>query len=152
MHCPDCQNTETKVLDSRASGDGIRRRRQCLSCGGRFTTHERIERKLPLVVKKDGTRAPFDREKLMGGFRLSCRKRPVSAAALEAACAEVESGALSRASAGEIDSADIGKLVLKQLHKLDKVAYIRFASVYMEVDSADDFLELLRPIANEDPK
>ena len=113
MHCPDCQHSDTKVLDSRASGDGIRRRRQCLNCGGRFTTHERIERKLPLVVKKDGTRAPFDREKLMAGFRLACRKRPVSAAALEAACADVESGAMTHASAGEIDSADLGKLVLE---------------------------------------
>jgi len=152
MLCPDCQHTETKVLDSRASGGGIRRRRQCLHCERRFTTHERIERKLPLVVKKDGTRAPFDHDKLMAGFRLACRKRPVSAAALEAACTEVEDTAMTQATAGEVRSADIGKLVLAQLHKLDTVAYVRFASVYMEVNSADDFLELLRPIAAEEPR
>jgi transcriptional repressor NrdR len=152
MLCPDCQHTETKVLDSRASGGGIRRRRQCLRCERRFTTHERIERKLPLVVKKDGTRAPFDQDKLMAGFRLACRKRPVSAAALEAACAEVEANAMTHANAGEVHSADLGKLVLAKLHKLDTVAYVRFASVYMEVDSADDFLEILRPIAEREPR
>jgi len=145
MHCPNCQHENTKVLDSRTSGDGIRRRRQCHACENRFTTHERIERKVPLVVKKDGSREPFDRDKVVAGLRLACRKRPVAAGDIEAAAARVEAVAHGHPG-GEIVVDRIGRAVLQELQALDAVAYVRFASVYLEVDSPSEFLDLLRPL------
>lgn len=145
MNCPNCQHPESKVLDTRASGDGIRRRRQCLGCGARFSTIERIERKPPLVVKKDGKREPFDRDKVLGGLRLACRKRSVSAQAIEASADRIEQWAYG-APRGEVTSQLIGKRVLEELKHLDLVAYARFASVYLRIDTPQEFLHLLQPL------
>jgi transcriptional repressor NrdR len=144
MVCPACDHPKSDVLETRASGDGIRRRRQCQACGERFTTHERIDRKTPLIIKKDGTREPFDRDKVLAGLRIACRKRPISARHLEEAASKVEAAIAARNTA-EVPAAEVGKLVLHQLKSMDLVGYLRFASVYQEVQSAEDFLELLQP-------
>lgn len=144
MQCPSCGHSSSKVVDSRTSGDGIRRRRVCQSCGERFTTFERIEVKLPLVVKKDGRRVPFDRDKVLAGLRLACRKRPVRGQDIEDAATRVER-AVSAHPGPEIDSSEIGHFVLAELRKLDKVGYLRFASVYQEIEDPEEFLEILKP-------
>lgn len=123
----------------------MRRRRECLSCGHRFTTFERIEYRLPLLVKKDGRRVSFDRDKLLAGMRLACRKRPISEEALDAVVSRVERD-LSRRADREVSTADIGKIALEELKTMDTVAYIRFASVYQSIGTAQDFLEVLRPL------
>ena len=135
MRCPYCKAKDSAVIDSRASEDGfsIRRRRQCESCGKRFTTFERAELNLPTVVKRDGGRCEFDREKLKGSMRLALRKRPVELA-------------LMTMGEKEVPSAKIGELVLKELKKLDSVAYIRFASVYFNVDKPEGFRNLMRDL------
>ena len=151
MNCPQCEHGKFEVLETRTSGDGIRRRRSCVSCGHRFTTFERIERRLPLVVKKNGEREPFSRDKIREGLQIACRKRPVSAAQLEESGRRIEDQAIAEAiGRNEIASGAVGKLVLAELKTLDLVGYLRFASVYQEIQSADDFLELLRPWV--DPK
>jgi transcriptional repressor NrdR len=142
--CARCQQADSKVLETRASPDGVRRRRQCLGCGHRFTTHEREERRLPLVIKKDGSRQPFDRDKLLFGLSVACRKRPISAEHLEAVVGRVEQQLMDR-NLAELPSSDIGQCVLWELQGLDLVAWLRFASVYREVSSAEDFLTLLQP-------
>lgn len=142
MICPICKFPDSKVLETRDSGDGIRRRRACLECGHRFTTHERIEVRLPLVVKKDGRREPFDRDKVVAGLQIACRKRPVSAEQLEEVAGAVEAALLSTAVA-EVPSTHVGRLVLDELLKLDPVAYLRFASVYLEFESPSQFRQLL---------
>jgi len=145
VRCPHCHHPKTEVVDSRSSGDTeIRRRRKCLQCGYRFTTHERVSHKLPLVVKKDGRRQPFDREKIVEGLRLACRKRPVSADLLEEAADRIVSRVLETGTA-EVAATDVGGMVLKELQNLDLVGYLRFASVYLNVQSPDEFIELLRP-------
>jgi transcriptional repressor NrdR len=144
MLCPACEHPKSDVLETRSSGDGIRRRRQCQACGERFTTHERIDRKTPLIIKKDGTREPFDRDKVLEGLRIACRKRPISARHLEEAASKVESAIAARGTA-EVPAAEVGNVVLNQLKSMDLVGYLRFASVYQEVQSAEDFLELLQP-------
>jgi len=144
VQCSQCQNSEFKVLETRASGGGIRRRRQCLACDHRFTTHERIERKLPLVVKKDKSRTPFDRDKVIAGLHLACRKRPVSAARLDEAVNQIE-GDLLHSGAGEVTTDQIGKTVLRALQDIDPVAYLRFSSVYLDVSSPSEFQALLQP-------
>ena len=144
MICPQCVHNKFEVLETRTSGDGIRRRRSCVSCGHRFTTFERIERRLPLVVKKSGGREPFSRDKILGGLHIACRKRPVSAVELEEACRRIEDQAIALGR-NEINSGEVGTLVLSALKGLDLVGYLRFASVYQEFQSAEDFLELLRP-------
>jgi len=144
MLCPTCEHPKSDVLETRASGDGIRRRRQCQACGERFTTHERIDRKTPLIIKKDGTREPFDRDKVLAGLRIACRKRPISARHLEEAASRVETLIAAKGTA-EVPAAEVGNVVLNQLKSMDLVGYLRFASVYQEVQSADDFLELLQP-------
>jgi transcriptional repressor NrdR len=141
--CPECHHGKSEVVDTRTSGDGIRRRRQCLECAHRFTTFERIERRLPLVVKKDGRRESYDRDKVVSGLRMACRKRPVSAEAIERAADEIEVAAANLGN--EVDSAQLGALVLARLRDLDLVGYLRFASVYQEVQSPREFLELLAP-------
>jgi len=146
--CPVCQHDDCRVVDTRASGDGIRRRRACQACGHRFTTFERIELRLPLVVKADGKREPFSRDKVLAGLRLACRKRPVSAEALEEAAARVEQGVMT--AGAEISSADIGHRLLDVLKSLDKVAYLRFASVYLDVQTPSEFQELLQPWLHPD--
>jgi len=147
MKCPYCKNDNDKVVDSRSAEEAsvIRRRRECLECGRRYTTYERVE-EIPLrVVKKDGTRVPFDRSKILVGLHKACEKRPVSAEALEAVVQEIENEIYER-SEKEVPSKVIGELVMKKLRQLDQVAYVRFASVYREFKDPTQFLEELRPM------
>ena len=139
MKCPFCGHDEDKVIDSRPAEDGaaIRRRRECLGCGSRFTTYEKIETLPLLVIKKDGTREPFNREKLLKGLLKACEKRPVSNDQLMQLLTCVESqiqNSLNR----EISSQDIGELVMKKLKEIDEVAYVRFASVYQDFQDVDN--------------
>ena len=136
------------MVDSRSSGDGIRRRRVCDGCGRRFTTHERVEVRLPAVVKKDGTRELYSRDKVLAGLHLACRKRPISAEDIETACDAIERWAFEQPDA-EIASEDVGRQVLEALRGLDKVAYLRFASVYLELETVDAFLDLGRELGGE---
>jgi transcriptional repressor NrdR len=131
MRCPYCQHQETDVLDTRKLNDGeiIRRRRKCRTCGRRFTTYERIESVSLTVVKKDGKREPYDREKLMRGVRTACYRRPVAVQQMEQVVNDVES-ALMATDAQEVSSQTVGDEVMRRLRELDEVAYIRFASVY----------------------
>lgn len=144
MRCPFCGHDEDKVIDSRPSDEGaaIRRRRECIACGSRFTTYEKIENLPLLVIKKDGTREPFDREKLISGLMKSCQKRPVSTDQIEALVASIETqtqNSLKR----EISSREIGEMVMEGLKKIDEVAYVRFASVYRQFKDVNSFLEEL---------
>jgi transcriptional repressor NrdR len=145
MLCPSCQHEDTRVVDSRDAGDTTRRRRECLACGARFTTFERVEFRLPTLVKKDGRRQTFSREKLLAGLRLAARKRPVTLEQLDDLVTRVERD-LARRPDREVPTADIGALALRELLALDHVAYLRFASVYHAVESPEDFLEVLRPL------
>jgi len=142
MKCPACQYPESKVLDSRPADEGttIRRRRECLECKNRFTTYERIETNPLTVVKKDNTRQPFSRDKLINGIRRACEKRPVPAEVIEKAVDEIES-TLSGALNSEVKSEYIGELVMEKLKGIDDVAYVRFASVYRQFTDIDTFLE-----------
>ncbi len=150
MKCPFCGHDEDKVIDSRPAEDGaaIRRRRECLGCGSRFTTYEKIETLPLLVIKKDGTREPFNREKLLKGLLKACEKRPVSNDQLMQLLTCVESqiqNSLNR----EISSQDIGELVMKKLKEIDEVAYVRFASVYRQFKDVNSFLEELNEMLNK---
>lgn len=145
MMCPACQHEDSRVVDSRDAGDCTRRRRECLACGARFTTYERIEYRLPTVVKRDGRRQTFSREKLTAGLQLAARKRPVSAEQVDSLVSRVERE-LSRRADREVSTAEIGAHALRELEALDHVAYIRFASVYHAVGSPEDFLAVLRPV------
>ena len=146
MKCPFCGHQEDKVVDSRASSDGaIRRRRECLSCGKRFTTYERVEEQRLMVIKKDGRREPFDRQKLLGGLIRACEKRPVGMDQLEQLADEIEQD-LSRSFEREIPSREIGERVMKRLHSLDPIAYVRFASVYREFKDAEQFVRELKEL------
>jgi transcriptional repressor NrdR len=145
MRCPRCQHEDTKVIDSRTSGDSIRRRRECLQCGERFTTHERLEQRVPWIVKKDGRREPFAREKVLHGIALACRKRPIDADAMEELVRRVETQ-LENLRESEVPSTKIGELVMNVLRDVDEVAYVRFASVYREFESAEQFVETIRPL------
>ena len=131
MRCPFCKRDDSKVLDSRESAEGTvtRRRRECLGCRKRFTTYERVEELMPLVVKKDGRREPYDREKLISGLQKAVEKRPVSMDQLEALVADVEARVLERGEK-EVPSSLVGEEVMRRLRALDQVAYVRFASVY----------------------
>lgn len=139
MKCPYCNHEETAVLESRISDDGIsfRRRRECLKCKKRFTTYERVERTL-LIIKKDGRRESYDREKIKKGVLLACHKRPVSAENIDLIVDEVEQELLKKNSA-EIPSKVVGNEVLRKLKKADRVAWLRFASVYLEFEDLADF-------------
>jgi transcriptional repressor NrdR len=147
MHCPYCRHADTQVLDTRISepGDAIRRRRRCASCDRRFTTYERAEIALPAVVKKNGSRADFDRAKLSFSLHLALRKRPVGAEAIEAAIARIEEK-LASSGEKEVPSERIGELVMRELKKLDKIAYVRFASVYRSFEDVDEFAEVIREV------
>lgn len=149
MDCPSCQNPDTRVVDSREAVDSIRRRRECQACGHRFTTFERVEFRLPDVVKRDGRKQHFNRDKLLSGLRLACRKRPVGEEELDAACARVERELARRQ--GDVTTREVGELALVELRKLDDVAYLRFASVYHEITTPADFLEVLRPLLEREP-
>lgn len=147
MRCPYCAHEETQVVETRESdvGDVIRRRRRCLKCDKRFTTYERPEIALPAVVKKDGARVEFDPAKLRASMLLALRKRPVSMEQIEAALERIQEKLLASA-AKEIPSARLGELVMRELKRIDKVAYVRFASVYREFEDVDAFRQLIRNI------
>lgn len=150
MKCPFCQYDDTQVLDTRVSeeGDSIRRRRRCVSCDKRFTTYERIELAMPVVVKKNGSRTEFDPKKLQGSLQLALRKRPVSAEAVDAAIHRIEQKLLS-SGAREVVSGQIGELVMRELQRLDKIAYIRFASVYKSFEDVAEFQDAIAEIGRE---
>ena len=134
MRCPYCQNDDSKVIDTtHDSHGGIRRRRECLNCGQRFSSYERPILATPLIVKQDGTREDFDREKLERGIRISCAKRPVSATDIERLVGQVEAE-LQRLGKSEVSSRVVGDLVIKGLKELDQIAYIRYAIVYLRLD------------------
>jgi transcriptional repressor NrdR len=141
LKCPFCGHPEDKVIDSRAAekGDVIRRRRECESCTRRFTTYERVEDVLPTVVKKDGRREPFDRQKLVRGLRIACNKRPVSIERIELAADAIEREA-QESERREITASELGDRVMNHLRELDEVAYVRFASVYRSFRDIDQFL------------
>lgn len=145
MKCPSCLEDNDRVLDSRVSQDGfaIRRRRECLGCKRRYTTYERIESTSVKIVKKDGTREPFDRVKIKQGLEKACWKRPVSDQQIEAVVAAVENE-LDATFESEVESRQVGELVMQRLRKLDEVAYVRFASVYRQFKDVRDFVEELR--------
>jgi len=147
MRCPFCRHEDTQVVDSRVSEDGaaIRRRRRCPECDKRFTTYERIELALPAVVKKDGSRVEFDRRKLQSSMQLALRKRPVSAEAVDDAIARVEYQLLSSGER-EIRSENLGELVMAELRRLDKVAYVRFASVYRSFEDVAEFQDVIQEV------
>jgi transcriptional repressor NrdR len=148
MRCPYCHDNDDKVIDSRSSdgGKAIRRRRQCNACGKRFTTYEHIERSTRLnVIKRDGTRVPYDRDKLAAGVQKACYKRPIPAEQLVNLTDSVEED-LFCLGEREVASIDIGRRVAEQLKRLDQIAYIRFASVYMQVRNIDDLLEEVREV------
>jgi transcriptional repressor NrdR len=149
MKCPFCSHLGDKVVDSRESKEGevIRRRRECLECGKRFTSYERIDEIPYMVVKKDGTRERFDRQKLVQGLLKACEKRPVSVAALETIANRVEATLQERPDK-EIATADIGSFVMEELRKLDKVAYVRFASVYKHFRDIGEFWDELKGLLN----
>ncbi|EGR1858851.1 transcriptional regulator NrdR [Vibrio cholerae] len=142
MHCPFCSENDTKVIDSRLVADGhqVRRRRQCLACNERFTTFETAELVMPRVIKSNGNREPFDEEKMIGGLQRALEKRPVSADAIELAISTIKSK-LRATGEREVPSKLIGNLVMGQLKVLDKVAYIRFASVYRSFEDVREFGE-----------
>ena len=147
MKCPYCHEENDRVVDSRASQDGyvIRRRRQCVGCSRRFTTYEKIEESPVRVVKKDGTREPFSRDKLRQGLEKACYKRPVSAGAIEQIATRVEAELYDHFDR-EVRSSFIGEQVIEQLRDLDEVAYIRFASVYREFKDVSEFAKELKPM------
>ncbi len=132
-------------------GEMIRRRRECLSCKRRYTTYERIEESLPMVVKKDGRREPFDRMKILSGLKKACEKRPISVATIEAVTDRIEKR-LQEMGETEIQSRAIGEEIMKELHNLDQVAYVRFASVYREFKDIDQFMDELKDLAREREK
>lgn len=153
VRCSNCQNKSTKVLDSRPIEEGrsIRRRRECEECGFRFTTFERIEEVPLIVVKKDGARQEYSREKLIRGLIKACEKRPVPLEKIEAIALEVEKE-LRNTGVSEIDSNEIGEMVMDRLSHVDEVAYVRFASVYRQFKDISVFLDELKDLINTDKK
>ncbi len=151
MKCPYCSYKDNKVIDSRLSKDGtiIRRRRECNDCERRFTTYERIENSLPLVIKKDGRREAYDRGKVMAGVLKACEKRPVSINTIERLADRIEQRIQERGDK-EITSRAIGEEVMKELHVLDQVAYVRFASVYREFKDINQFMDELKGLLKEE--
>ena len=151
MKCPFCSDLQNKVIDSRLSKDHnvIRRRRECLGCEKRFTTYERIEEILPLVIKKDGRREPFDRSKIFTGMKKACEKRPISINAIERAVDRIEQG-LQDKGEKEIESSGVGERVVSELHEIDEVAYVRFASVYRQFKDVTDFMKEVGKILKRD--
>ena len=142
MRCPYCENPDTKVIDSRPTEEGhaIRRRRGCDRCNKRFTTYEKIEESILMVVKKDGRREVFDRNKIVNGIIKACEKRPVSMAEIDKMVAEIERG-LNNLMEKEVESTFIGELIMEQLKKVDQVAYVRFASVYRQFTDVNTFVK-----------
>ena len=147
MRCPFCSHGDTQVVETREGdeGDVVRRRRRCLGCEKRFTTYERAEIALPTVVKKDGTRAEFDLSKIQASMSLALRKRPVSVEQIDAALERIQEKLLN-SGAKEVPSTRLGELVMRELKRIDKVAYVRFASVYRSFEDVDEFRQLIRDI------
>lgn len=152
MRCPFCNAEDTSVINSRVSeeGDRVRRRRQCIVCGKRFTTYETIELRLPQVVKQNGNRTEFSRNKLLTGFMRALHKRPVPTEAVDAAIDRIIQHLLN-SGAREVSSRSVGELVMQELYNMDKVAYIRFASVYKSFQDVDDFQDVIKEV-REIPK
>ena len=153
MKCPFCQHLEDKVVDSREArtGDLVRRRRECLKCNRRFTTYERIDEIPYMVIKKDGRREKFDRAKILQGLLKACEKRPVAVGKLEAIVDEAEAF-VSETSDRERTTAEIGELLMNRLKKLDKVAYVRFASVYLDFKDVKEFMDELKGLLKDRAK
>ncbi|MDB5816527.1 MAG: transcriptional regulator NrdR [Rhizobacter sp.] len=147
MRCPFCSHDETQVVETRESdeGDVVRRRRRCHACDKRFTTYERAEIAMPAVVKKDGARVEFDRSKIRASMMLALRKRPVSVEQIDAAMERIEEKLLTMGTR-EVASTRLGELVMRELKRIDKVAYVRFASVYRSFEDVDEFRQLIRDI------
>lgn len=147
MRCPYCGHIEDKVVDSRESkdGDSIRRRRECLECGRRFTSYERIDEIPYMVVKKDGRREVFDRNKILAGLLRACEKRPISMGQLDSIVDQVEKD-VQDTSDRELPTSEIGKMIMRRLKALDKVAYVRFASVYLEFEDVTEFMTELKDL------
>jgi transcriptional repressor NrdR len=147
MRCPFCDHADTQVVETRETDDGAstRRRRRCLQCDKRFTTYERVELALPAVVKRNGMRAEFDRRKLRASMSLALRKRPVSAEAVDAAIHRIEERLLSLG-LREVGSERVGELVMRELKKLDKIGYVRFASVYRSFEDVDEFTDAIEEV------
>jgi len=147
MKCPFCQSPDTQVIDSRVSddGDSIRRRRKCADCSKRFTTYETVELRMPQVVKQDGSRAEFDLDKLRTGFMRALHKRPVATQLVDEAVATIAQDVLALGER-EIESRRLGEMVMRELHRLDEVAFIRFASVYRSFQGIDDFQDAIKEV------
>lgn len=147
MRCPFCDHADTQVVETRETDDGAstRRRRRCLQCDKRFTTYERVELALPVVVKRNGMRAEFDRRKLRASMSLALRKRPVSAEAVDASIHRIEERLLSLG-LREVGSERVGELVMRELKKLDKIGYVRFASVYRSFEDVDEFADAIEEV------
>lgn len=152
MKCPFCGHSNTQVLDTRMSEDGdtVRRRRRCESCDRRFTTYERIELSFPFIVKKNGSRVDYTRAKLKDSMRLALRKRPVSTEAIDEAITRIEEK-LRALGEKEVPSSQVGELVMRELKKLDKIAYIRFASVYRSFEDVSEFRDMLDEFSTSTP-
>jgi transcriptional repressor NrdR len=150
MRCPFCRHRGNRVIDSRLSNDGalIRRRRACSACKRRFTTYERVEEAAPMVVKKDGRREPFDRAKIVAGIKRACEKRPVSMETIEQIANSIET-TMAEQSEREVAASVIGSAVMNELHKIDQVAYVRFASVYRQFKDIDEFMHELEDLINQ---
>ena len=153
MHCPFCSANDTKVIDSRlvAEGDQVRRRRECVACGERFTTFETAELVMPRLIKQDGSRQPFDEEKLRAGMQRALEKRPVSDERLEEAIARIKQR-LRATGEREVKSLVVGELVMNELRRLDEIAYIRFASVYRRFKDLEEFREEIERLSREPAK
>jgi transcriptional repressor NrdR len=150
VKCPFCDELEDKVVDSRMAKEGevIRRRRECLGCKRRYTTYERVEEILPVVAKKDGRRESFDRNKILVGLKKACEKRPISIGTIEAVTDRIEKR-IQEMGETEIESRVVGEEVMRELHQLDQVAYVRFASVYREFKDIDQFMDELKMLAQQ---
>jgi transcriptional repressor NrdR len=147
MRCPTCKTDNDRVIDSRSSDDGyaIRRRRECLNCKRRYTTYERLEEPVIKVIKKGGVREPFSREKLRSGLEKACWKRPVSAEQIDTIVTDIESEVYAHGD-GELESRELGEMLMLRLAKVDQVAFVRFASVYREFKDVNDFVDELQPM------
>ncbi|QIB69885.1 transcriptional repressor NrdR [Aminipila butyrica] len=153
MRCPFCENPDTKVIDSRPTEEGhaIRRRRECENCNKRFTTYEKVEEMLLMVVKKDGRREAFDRSKVLNGIIKACEKRPVPISDIEKVVSEIERG-LNNLMEKEVQSEFIGELIMEQLKKLDEVAYVRFASVYRQFTDVKTFVSEIEKLLEHEKR
>lgn len=153
MRCPFCENQDTRVIDSRPTEEGhaIRRRRECDNCNKRFTTYEKVEGMTFMVIKKDGSREPFDRNKVLNGIIKACEKRPVPIASIEKIVDEIERG-LNNMMEKEIESKLIGEILMEHLKKLDEVAYVRFASVYRQFKDVNTFVAEIEKLLGKDKK